>query len=129
MTSERRPSGIKTDELDPEVRPQDDLFVHVTGKWMKRTAIPADKARYGSFHVLHERAEEAVRDIIEDSPGAEPGTSARKVGDLYSTFMDASAIEAHGLAPIESQIAFASNVASISAVLDAVGRLERHGVG
>jgi putative endopeptidase len=129
MTSARRLSGIDVAELDPEVRPQDDLFVHVTGKWMRRTEIPADKARYGSFHVLHERAEEAVRDIIQDSQKAAADASERKVGDLYASFMDTAAIEARGVAPIESQIAFASNVASIYAVLDAVGRLERHGVG
>ena len=51
------PSGIAKDELDDEVRPQDDLFRHVNGKWIDRTEIPADKARYGSFLVLHEEAE------------------------------------------------------------------------
>ena len=51
-------SGIAHDELDPKIRPQDDLFRHVNGKWIERTEIPADKARYGSFLVLHEEADE-----------------------------------------------------------------------
>ncbi|MCC6269718.1 MAG: hypothetical protein IT190_00400, partial [Microbacteriaceae bacterium] len=54
-------SGIHTDELDPAIRPQDDLFRHVNGKWIERTEIPSDKARYGSFYVLAEEAEKAVR--------------------------------------------------------------------
>ena len=33
------PSGIAKDELDDEVRPQDDLFRHVNGKWIERTAV------------------------------------------------------------------------------------------
>ncbi|HKH07368.1 MAG TPA: hypothetical protein VKA62_00360, partial [Agromyces sp.] len=65
MTDVKLPSGIAQDELDAGIRPQDDLFRHVNAKWMERTEIPADKARYGSFLVLHEEAEQAVREIIE----------------------------------------------------------------
>ena len=60
-------SGIDLDELDPAIRPQDDLFRHVNGKWIERTEIPSDKARYGSFYVLAEEAEKAVRDIIVEA--------------------------------------------------------------
>ena len=79
--------------------------------------------------MLHERAEEAVRDIIHDCQEAASGTEERKVGDLFASFMNTDRIEALGLEPIAAQLAFAGNVASISAVLDAAGRLERHGVG
>ncbi len=82
------PSGIETDELDQAIRPQDDLFRHVNQKWIDRTEIPSDKARYGSFYVLAEEAERAVRTIIEESRSAESGTEARKVGDLYASFLD-----------------------------------------
>ena len=65
MTAATTPSsGIDLAELDPETRPQDDLYRHVNGKWIERTEIPADKARYGSFAVLAENAEDAVREII-----------------------------------------------------------------
>ena len=51
------PSGIDLAELDSAIRPQDDLFRHVNGRWIARTEIPADKARYGSFAVLAENAD------------------------------------------------------------------------
>jgi putative endopeptidase len=126
-----RVSGIDTSELDPAVRPQDDLFRHVTGKWMARTEIPADKARYGSFHVLAEEAEKAVREIIEDAQSATSATSEnqRKIGDLFASFMNTEEIEKIGLAPIASQLAVAGNVSTISQLLDTLARLERHGVG
>ena len=94
------PSGIATDELDRTIRPQDDLFRHVNGKWIARTEIPSDKARYGSFYVLAEEAEKAVRDIIVESQSADPGTEERKVGDLYASFMDEERVEALGAAPL-----------------------------
>ena len=81
-------SGIDTTELDPDIRAQDDLFRHVNGKWIARTEIPEDKARYGSFYVLAEEAEKAVRDIIQESQNAPEGTGARKFGDLYASFID-----------------------------------------
>ena len=128
MTDVALPSGIQHDELDASVRPQDDLFRHVNGRWIERTEIPADKARYGSFLVLHEEAEQAVREIIEESQQAEPGTEARKVGDLYASFMDEQHAELLGATPIAAQLMEVSLVSSIESLLDALGRLERQGV-
>ena len=128
MTDETRSSGITLDELDPAVRPQDDLFRHVNGKWIERTEIPADKARYGSFIVLHEEAEQAVREIIEEAQQAEPGTEARKVGDLYASFMAEERAELLGATPIAGQLVDVALVASIGTFLETLGRLERQGV-
>jgi len=120
-------SGIDTAELDPATRPQDDLFRHVNGKWIDRTELPADKARYGSFHILHEEAEEAIRTIIEESQLATPGTDARKAGDLFASFMDEAAIEAKGAAPLVPLLAEVDAVDSVDALLATIGRLERAG--
>ncbi|NYD67730.1 M13 family metallopeptidase [Agromyces atrinae] len=122
------PAGIDRSELDESVRPQDDLFRHVNGRWIERTEIPSDKARYGSFYLLHEEAEKAVRDIIIESQDAEPGTEARKVGDLFASFMDTERVEALGATPIAGQLADAASVSSISTLLTTLGRLEHQGV-
>ena len=121
-------SGIAHDELDPKIRPQDDLFRHVNGKWIERTEIPADKARYGSFLVLHEEAEHAVREIIEEAQQAEPGTEARKVGDLYASFMDEQRANLLGATPIAGQLVEVSFINSVESFLETLGRLERQGV-
>ncbi|MCK8608083.1 M13 family metallopeptidase [Agromyces sp. C10] len=128
MTDATKPSGIILDELDPRVRPQDDLFRHVNGKWIERTEIPADKARYGSFIVLYEEAERAVREIIEEAQRAEPGTEARKVGDLYASFMNEEHVELLGATPIAAQLVEASLPGTIDELLETVGRLERQGI-
>ncbi|KQX05215.1 MULTISPECIES: M13 family metallopeptidase [unclassified Leifsonia] len=122
-------SGIDLDELDARIRPQDDLFRHVNGKWIDRTEIPADKARYGSFYLLHEEAEKAVRDIIVESAdaGADASVEERKVGDLYASFMDEARIEELGAAPIAEQLALAASVHSVPDLLSALGSLERAG--
>src|SRR5690606_30045019 len=88
------PTGLATEEFSSEIRPQDDLYRHVNGSWLERTEIPGDKARWGSFHLLAEQAEKDVRAIIEESQTAEAGTLARKIGDMFSSFMDTARIDA-----------------------------------
>ena len=122
-------SGIATDELDPTIRPQDDLFRHVNGTWIDRTEIPGDKARWGSFMELAEKSEAAVREIVEAAQTAPEGTEERKFGDLYTSFLDEDRVDALGVEPIRAQLAIADDVATIPEFLKTLGELERHGVG
>ena len=120
-------SGIHLDELDPSIRPQDDLYRHVNGKWIERTAIPDDKARYGSFLVLAEEAEQAVREILEEARTAEPGTEERKFGDLYTSFLDEKRVQELGAEPIHPLLAQADDATSVPGFLAVLARLERGG--
>ncbi len=122
------PSGVHSEELDPAVRPQDDLFRHVNGKWIDRTDIPSDKARYGSFHVLAEEAEEAVREIIVEAQGSAEGTEERKFGDLYASYMDEARINELGASPLTHDLQSVDAVSDIPSLLETLGRLERQGV-
>ncbi|MCU1402283.1 MAG: peptidase [Microbacteriaceae bacterium] len=120
-------SGINIDELDADIRPQDDLYRHVNGRWIERTSIPSDKARYGSFYLLAEEAEEAVRDIIVEAQTAEPGTEERKFGDLYASFLDEARVEELGATPLAPLLAEVDRIGSIDDFLATLGRLERQG--
>jgi putative endopeptidase len=128
MTDVARPTGIQTDELDASVKPQDDLYRHVNGRWIRDTPIPDDKARYGSFTILAEEAEVAVRAIVERSQAADTGTEGRKVGDLYTAFMDETRLEELGTAPIEPLLAEIEAIDSVDGLLSMVGRFERLGL-
>ena len=121
-------SGLALDELSAEIRPQDDLFRYVNGAWIERTEIPDDKARWGSFHLIAEQAEKDVHAIIEESQTAEPGTEARKIGDLYTSFMDTERIASLGGSALVDQLARVDAVTSIPEFLRTVGELERDGV-
>ena len=127
MTDSR--SGLALDELSAEIRPQDDLFRHVNGAWLDRTEIPEDKARWGSFHLIAEQAEKDVRAIVEETRDAEPGSESRKIGDLYTSFMDTERINELGASPILDQLARVDAIHSIPALLRTLGELERDGIG
>ncbi|ALX65823.1 M13 family metallopeptidase [Microbacterium sp. XT11] len=121
------PSGLAIDEFSSDIRPQDDLYRHVNGEWLARTEIPGDKARWGSFHLLAEQAEKDVRAIIEESQNAEEGTLARKIGDLFASFMDTERIAAAGVTPLAGTLAEIDAIDSIPAFLRTVGTYDRDG--
>src|ERR1051326_6879507 len=58
--------GIDVSGMDRSVRPQDDFFRFVNGQWADNTAIPADKSRYGSFAILADQSEIALKEVVED---------------------------------------------------------------
>jgi putative endopeptidase len=75
--------GIDPSTLNKSVRPQDDLYRYMNGTWIDQTEIPADQALYGSFTILRDNSEEAVRDILEEAAAnPSPGVS-QKIGDMY----------------------------------------------
>ena len=83
-------SGIDPDAFDRAVRPQDDLFRHVNGAWLTKTEIPADKASYGAFDILFDKAQADLKAIVEDagkSTAKAPGSEAQKIGDFYASFV------------------------------------------
>ncbi|NVJ67645.1 MAG: M13 family metallopeptidase [Gammaproteobacteria bacterium] len=100
-------SGIDKANFDTSVRPQDDLFRHTNGTWLKNFEIPADKSNYGSFTKLAEKAKEDVKAIIEDSSktNAEKGSDAQKVGDLYKSYMNTELLEELGTKPLDPEFA------------------------
>ena len=118
MTTPTR-SGLDLRWVDPAVRPQDDLFAHVNGRWLATHVIPDDRAQDGAFRVLRDRAEADVRAIVEGADG--------QIADLYASFMDVERIEALGVAPLDpllEEIAAAPDRAALAGVL---GRRQREG--
>ncbi|MBT2512770.1 M13-type metalloendopeptidase [Arthrobacter sp. ISL-30] len=120
-------SGITLSNIDHNVRPQDDLYQHVNGAWLKNTTIPDDRPLEGTFTALRDGAELAVRAIIEEAAAKGPEASGieRKVGDLYRSFMDEAAAEAKGVDPIRARLASVSAVQSVAELIELVGRLFR----
>ena len=123
-------SGIDRASVDPDVRPQDDLFAHVNGRWLASTPIPQDRGRYGTFDMLREAAEAQVRTIIEEvaAGSPEPGSVAAKVGDAYASFMDEETAEALGATPLADDLAAVRALESADDVVAATGRFTRDGV-
>ncbi|MCI4673849.1 M13 family metallopeptidase [Candidatus Mycolicibacterium alkanivorans] len=131
MTVETLCSGIDLSHVESGVRPQDDLFGHVNGRWLAEYAIPADRATDGAFRSLYDRAEEQVRELITEAAasGAQPDTDEQRVGDLYASFLDEGTIEERGVRPLLDELAGIDAAADPAALAAVIGALQRFGVG
>lgn len=98
-------SGISVENMDTSIRPGDDFFSYVNGKWLEQTELPADKPAYGGFSVLNEEAQEQVKSIIEESATGDfaKGTDEQKVGDLFKSWMDVDTRNARGIEPLKPE--------------------------
>lgn len=115
--------------MNPDIRPQDDLYGHVNGLWVDSTAIPADRSSWGGFVSLADAAEVHVREIIEElaAIGAEPDSNAAKIADLYRSFMDEERIEQLGSEPLRTELEALRGVQDHRGLAAYVGALERRG--
>ena len=100
-------SPVERSHFDEAVRPQDDLFKHVNGKWLQQTEIPADKSNYGSFTALadlsQERCNEMIKQLADEQH--EAGSDAQRVGDFYKSFMDVDRANSLGDEPLKEELA------------------------
>ena len=116
------------DGADPAVRMQDDLFRAVNGAWIRDKEIPADLASYGSFVKLRLESEANVRAIIEDLASGEQEGDAKKISDLFSSWMDTDTLNRLGVAPLGKDLELVEAASSHDELAEAVGSLMATGV-
>ena len=99
--------GVELEGMDPSVKPGDDFFKYVNGKWAASTQIPADQTRYGAFNMLRDLSEARVRTILDRWAGdktLKAGTDEAKVAMLYRTYLDDATAEKLDAKPIQPHL-------------------------
>ncbi|TAM05756.1 MAG: M13 family peptidase, partial [Rhodanobacter sp.] len=99
--------GIDLHGIDHAVRPGDNFFRYANGDWLKTATIPTDRSSIGSFVTVFEKSEKDTAELIHHAGANHPaaGSNARKIADYYAAWMDTAAIEKHGLAPLQPELA------------------------
>jgi putative endopeptidase len=119
--------------MDPDIRPQDDLFGHVNGRWLETAEIPDDKGSWGPFVQLADAAEAQVRTIIEElaekvaSGEQDLGADAMRIACLYASFMDEDAVERRGAAPMRPLLSAVESLRDIRDLAAFIGEFEQLG--
>ena len=89
--------GFDETGMDKSVQPGDSFYKFANGAWDARTEIPSDKSNYGMFTVLDDLSRDRTKQIIEEQ-ARDPNS---RIGAVYASFMNETAVEAKGLTPFE----------------------------
>src|ERR1700730_15562319 len=129
---EKNPPPIDPTNMDTSVKPADDFFTYANGGWIKRTEIPPEYSRWGSFNELIEKNNDALHEVSEKAPKtpADPKTApeVQKVGDYYTSGMDEKTIEAMRTKPLTDELAKIDSVKDRQGVLKEIAHLHTFGV-
>jgi putative endopeptidase len=124
-------SGVETQYFDSSVRPQDDFYQYVNGKWLAATDIPADRPSYGAATKLYDDSQRALAEIVraaaEDTQAA-PASDAARIGTLYRSFMDEARIERLGSEPLADELARIRAITSKRELPALIAHLQEIGV-
>jgi putative endopeptidase len=124
-------SGIDTSGFDTTVRPQDDFFNYVNGKWVAETELPADRARWGTFDALREKSQEDIRTLVEEVSAAEhveQGSATQKIRDFYNSYMDSKTANELGVEAIRAELNEVASIESYDDLFRAFSTLGVYGV-
>ena len=94
---------VETAYMDSSIKPGDDFYMYVNGKWMKTATISATEFGVGSFIDLMNTTRANLKTVIEEASksNAAAGTVEQKVGDFFASGMDSVTIEKLGYEPLK----------------------------
>jgi predicted metalloendopeptidase len=126
----QKTSGVDLANIDAAVRPQDDFFLNLNGKWLAKTEIPADKSSWGSFEKLDDDTKPQLRAIIEAAaadPARQPGSEAQRIGDFFASYMDEARLEQLRLAPLKADFERVAALSDKQQIPALIAHFNRHG--
>ncbi len=124
-------SGVDLQYVDHAVRPQDDLYRYLNGKWLDTFQIPADRAVYGAFTVIDDKVQDQLKTIVDGLAKSAAGgdADARKIADLYASYMDEAKLDALGVKPLRPEFAAIEALGNKKDIPALIAHLNRTGVG
>jgi len=99
------PSGLDKQFMDTTADPCVNFAEYACGKFSKLYPIPPDKSSYGSFYIVYDHTQAALRQLLEKVEADNPARTAneQKIGDFYATCMNQDVIQAAGLKPLQPE--------------------------
>lgn len=124
--------GINLDYLDTSIKPGQDFFRYVNGKWLDTNPIPDDRTRWGSFDELRENTDKDVQAILDKAVASGKyanGTDQNKAIDIYLTIMDTVARNKNGINPMKPFLAKIDAIKNIQDLQKYLIEMEQYGGG
>jgi len=131
LSAQGQVKPIDPANLDTTCSPCKNFFQYANGGWLKRSEIPGDQPRWGSFDELQEQNYAALKEVLTDAATNASSTkdaNVRKLGTFYGTCMDSTVVERAGMGPLRGELNQIAAIHDRRGVEAAIVRLHRLGV-
>src|SRR5580693_5479138 len=93
--------------IDSSIKPGDNFFRFVNGRWYDTAKIADDQSGVGSYSFMNIPQKLLLQNILDSVSKTQntPGSIDQKVGDFYASGMDTATINQRGYEPIRPILA------------------------
>lgn len=115
--------------LDQQIKPGDNFFRYVNGKWYDTARIANDQAGVGSYSFMNIPQKLLLQHILDSVSKTRNanGTIEQKVGDFYASGMDLATIDQRGYEPVKPVLERINAITNIPTLLRFVASEMRSG--
>ncbi|KAF2331988.1 M13 family metallopeptidase [Flavobacterium daemonense] len=108
--------------IDSTLKPGNDFFRYVNGKWYDSVPIPASQAGVGVYMFMNYPQRMRLQGILDSISKSEnsTGSVAQKVGDFYASGMDTVTIDKRGYSPVKPLLAKIDAIKDLPSLMDFV---------
>jgi len=131
LVAQGQTKPINPANLDTTCAPCTDFFQYANGGWLKRSSIPGDQPRWGSFNELQEQNYATLQEVLSEAAKNAASTTdpnIRKLGTFYGTCMDSIRVETAGIQPLKRDLAEIDAIDDREGVRQAIARLHEMGI-
>ena len=117
--------------FDTKTPARENFYVYANGSWQKHNPIPKEYSSWSMFHVLQEKNQQQIRQLILNAAAdkqATPGSIEQKVGDFYFSGMDEARINSLGIKPLESEFSRIKAIQTQADLLAGIVHLHQMGI-
>ena len=130
--------GIDVSKMDLNVKPNEDFFKYVNGKWLENTEIPADRTSWGSFNELRKKTDADALEVLKEAIANEKTelkdaakvkkiTDQQKAVNLFESIMDTVARDKQGINPLKPYLAKINAIKNIDDLQKLLIEMEPYG--
>ncbi len=126
-----RDTSLLANDQNSTVQPGEDFYEYAIGGWLKKTSIPDDYSRWGSFEILIEETYKKLNEILkapETVADSDDRELATKIATFYRQGIDEATIEKQSLAPLQPYLKKIKAIKSVNDLAEVVAELNKIGV-
>ena len=116
-------SFVDVNGIDSSIKPGDNFFRYVNGRWYDTAKIADDQTGVGSYSFMNIPQKRLLQNILDSVSKTQPipGSIDQKVGDFYASGMDTATINQRGYQPIQPILGRIDAISDVPSLIKFVG--------